>query len=385
MKGKGKGKGGSRTEEGNIRRPPGFTPVQHYARSRTQAQSQSQSSASSASSSASISTFAAAATASRPFAIPPRSSRTSTPSPTSTLVQGISSAALPRGGIGKLGNISPLQAAFPKSPGFTTKYSGGDSSRSGEGQNKGKEKGIAFPHQKKDAPKGKYGNLKRSPKRSVNNRIKQRQNFNSTSSVYAEQTLQKPINSKTIRAVAMRVSDYIVNAKTLASNARKQHSRQRFNFNFNEPGYNMIDQTTDDDTGFLSILGSALSMMRSDRTRAEAADAVQNKDVKTPGLVKPSLKNIDKFMRHIFKYGQLSLECNIICLVYIERLLQSGRVGAITLYNWRVIVAISFIMASKIWDDLSMSNADFATFLPFSLSELNEYERTLLAALQVIY
>ena len=84
------------------------------------------------------------------------------------------------------------------------------------------------------------------------------------------------------------------------------------------------------------------------------------------------LAKLSHVIRHIFKTGQLSVDCNIIALVYIDRLLAAGM--PLTVRNWRPVLAISMILASKVWDDLSMINDDFSTFLPFSLAELNKWE-----------
>ena len=49
-------------------------------------------------------------------------------------------------------------------------------------------------------------------------------------------------------------------------------------------------------------------------------------------------------------------------------------------HNWQPLVGVTFMLASKVWDDLSMINQDFSTFLPYDLGELNEWERRYLNA-----
>ena len=87
----------------------------------------------------------------------------------------------------------------------------------------------------------------------------------------------------------------------------------------------------------------------------------------------PTVGETEYVIRHVFKTGQLSVDCNIIALVYLDRLKTASGIQ-ITPQNWRPLVVLSLMMASKIWDDLSMINEDFSTFLHFSLKKLNAWE-----------
>lgn len=76
-------------------------------------------------------------------------------------------------------------------------------------------------------------------------------------------------------------------------------------------------------------------------------------------------------------------ECIIMCLIYIERLIKvtKGRF-CIRFDNWRPTVFACMILASKVWDDLSMWNVDFSQISPaFDLQRINELELALLEAL----
>ncbi|GLD92661.1 hypothetical protein PINS_up001240 [Pythium insidiosum] len=77
-------------------------------------------------------------------------------------------------------------------------------------------------------------------------------------------------------------------------------------------------------------------------------------------------------------------ECIIMSLIYVERLLKAT-MGALQLRpgNWRSILFCSMVMASKVWDDLSMCNADFSKIWPeLSLREINDLELTYLSAVE---
>jgi hypothetical protein len=72
-------------------------------------------------------------------------------------------------------------------------------------------------------------------------------------------------------------------------------------------------------------------------------------------------------------------EVAIICLCYIERLIQ--RTGLrINELNWKRLLFTCLILASKIWDDDSYENVHFArSFTMFSMREIAEMESTYLS------
>ncbi|TYZ60584.1 hypothetical protein PybrP1_004528 [[Pythium] brassicae (nom. inval.)] len=101
-------------------------------------------------------------------------------------------------------------------------------------------------------------------------------------------------------------------------------------------------------------------------------------------VIVPPLKEIGAFIKHVFSRAQMESECIIMSLVYVERLLKATS-GALQLRgsNWRAILFCSMVMASKVWDDLSMCNADFSKIWPeLSLKEINELELAYLSAVE---
>ena len=101
----------------------------------------------------------------------------------------------------------------------------------------------------------------------------------------------------------------------------------------------------------------------------------------------PSLDAITDFYRSIFLRSQMEVDCIIISLIYIERLIKltNGKLTPSS-NNWRSILFSCMVLASKVWDDLSMWNCDFSKIGPggviFSLSRTNELEIALLRALE---
>lgn len=91
--------------------------------------------------------------------------------------------------------------------------------------------------------------------------------------------------------------------------------------------------------------------------------------------VTPTAKDIFHFASTLFNRVDLSDECSIVCLVYIERLMTEAGV-ALLARNWRPIVLCALLLASKVWQDLATWNVEFADASPtFSLEAINQMEQ----------
>lgn len=101
----------------------------------------------------------------------------------------------------------------------------------------------------------------------------------------------------------------------------------------------------------------------------------------------PSLDEITAFYIDVFRRSQMETDCIIMSLIYIERLIKVT-VGGIRprIGNWRSLLFASMVMSSKVWDDLSMWNADFSQTCPsgvrFPLKRINELELAMLNCLK---
>ena len=106
----------------------------------------------------------------------------------------------------------------------------------------------------------------------------------------------------------------------------------------------------------------------------------------TDDIEDPTLDEITDFYRGIFQYAKMEADCIIMTLVYVERLVKTTD-GALRpqARNWRSVLFSCMILSSKVWDDMSMWNADFSEACPpgvtFSVQRINQLEVAVLSAL----
>jgi len=96
----------------------------------------------------------------------------------------------------------------------------------------------------------------------------------------------------------------------------------------------------------------------------------------------PASQDIYEFLRRVYgPASALSAESCIICLVYVERLMEGGRVR-LRCHNWRTVALCALLLASKVWDDLGSWSVEFAAAYPqFGVHAVNTLERAFVSSL----
>jgi hypothetical protein len=140
-----------------------------------------------------------------------------------------------------------------------------------------------------------------------------------------------------------------------------------------------------------SIVREGRSIFRGQRTprgKGTFFGSNDNSDDKTnfQENVLPSVRRIREFIEYVFNKAQLEIDGLIIAFIYLERLLEKASYDGVNLLyakNWRTICFISLVLASKIWDDFSMDNGDFAVvWQPTTVKRVNQLERKVLEVLR---
>lgn len=95
----------------------------------------------------------------------------------------------------------------------------------------------------------------------------------------------------------------------------------------------------------------------------------------------PSTDDVYDFLSTLFVRAHLSSECSVVCLIYVERLMDKGKVSLLA-NTWRPILLCSMLLASKVWQDCASWNIEFNLVYPeYSLAAINALERNFVSAL----
>jgi Cyclin, N-terminal domain len=108
-----------------------------------------------------------------------------------------------------------------------------------------------------------------------------------------------------------------------------------------------------------------------------------------PGNDIPSLDDVICFYQDFYSRSQMEHDTIIMSLIYVERLIKEDTGIVPKIENWRSVLFSCMVLASKVWDDLSMWNIDFsnvcgrgAGLSAYTLRRINELELALLKALK---
>eukprot|EP01067_Filipodium_phascolosomae_P000520 Filipodium_phascolosomae@DN139_c0_g1_i1.p1 len=164
--------------------------------------------------------------------------------------------------------------------------------------------------------------------------------------------LHRPNSQKMIHAVALILSDQIEEGDNLRNDATRKPDKPEWQI-FNEANYFMNEKRC-----FLN--GRVLRVM--DR--------------------RPSEMEIAAFLKTMIQSFYYPSECNVLILLYINRLMSASGLYMHT-QNWRPLLVTALVISQKIWDDPQMKNTDFSYYYTFFRDEeLTEMEVTFLQLLQ---
>jgi hypothetical protein len=181
---------------------------------------------------------------------------------------------------------------------------------------------------------------KRTPQRNPEKETTQPNKFNSTSTMYINDTLNSPNVDELLRCLAMRVQQHIIKG---------------------------VNQPFD----------------RNEEIFFEVFDERRLPIVKGANLaVIPGVPEIYDFIFKIFETERLSHECGILFMAYIERIMETSGIRLFP-YSWRRVVLSALILASKVWEDQAVWNVDFLSVFPsVKVGDLAQLEKKILSLLR---
>jgi len=92
----------------------------------------------------------------------------------------------------------------------------------------------------------------------------------------------------------------------------------------------------------------------------------------------PNKWDVYGFLRDVMVNFRLEPEVSVVTLFYLHRFSEQSGV-AVTPDNWQRLTITSMMLASKVWNDESFENIEFAQLCPlYTLDEINTFERTFL-------
>lgn len=160
--------------------------------------------------------------------------------------------------------------------------------------------------------------------------------FSSTSSLFLDSTISKPKNAELVHCMAEYFYKVIKPGSSATTDQKKSY--EIFDESLHPLTTKMIDHTI------------------------------------------PDIDVIEKFIKNIFKIGQLAPESLIMGVAYIERVTTAG--FKFYPFNYKRIILAALILASKVWEDQAVWNVDFLELFPLATpNDLGQLEKKILSLL----
>jgi hypothetical protein len=95
--------------------------------------------------------------------------------------------------------------------------------------------------------------------------------------------------------------------------------------------------------------------------------------------IPPNEEEIYNFCKNVIARSRMEKEVSILCLIYMERFIEKTGIY-VSEKNWKKLLFMCLVLASKIWDDESYENVHFAqVFSIITLREINAMELVFLS------
>ena len=170
--------------------------------------------------------------------------------------------------------------------------------------------------------------------------------YNTTSSIHIEDTMLSPSLDQLVYCISAVIQGLLVD-DDLAHNGSKYNGCSDFN---------VVPELPPELGGvFTSPIPEKL-------IEKESQDNEDLRQKLKDGRI-PLIDNICRFLLYINYKANYSLECNLIALVYVNRIVGLRKIR-LSNENWRLTWIGCLIIAQKVWDDKSLRSSSFATMLP---------------------
>eukprot|EP00555_Chaetoceros_dichaeta_P005573 CAMPEP_0198258432 /NCGR_PEP_ID=MMETSP1447-20131203/7862_1 /TAXON_ID=420782 /ORGANISM="Chaetoceros dichaeta, Strain CCMP1751" /LENGTH=760 /DNA_ID=CAMNT_0043945551 /DNA_START=94 /DNA_END=2376 /DNA_ORIENTATION=- len=207
---------------------------------------------------------------------------------------------------------------------------------------------------------------------------------NTCGTLYVKSTMAAPDKDATIKCVCGVFRAHLLQAATESYDDTSQKIKfseyEVFNDSPSERGNNSTSSTSIRTSRINNNIRGRATVIEESNSEIEMSTEADKQTI-------PSLEEITDFYRFVFNKAQMESDCIIVSLIYVERLLRDTNGGVSpNSKNWRSVLFSCMVMASKVWDDLSMWNKDFSHVCPsglkFPLKRINELELALLNCLK---
>lgn len=197
--------------------------------------------------------------------------------------------------------------------------------------------------------------------------VEERQNIDKMANTFGMGTIQKPNVQDALRRVAMILQQHIVKIE-------RRFESGALNINLFEPA--MREAFAEEN---FAIPRYKCTMVNLPMARPGIYYGMRK--IQLEHKI-PTADDIYEFGHKLFSQVQLSSECSIVGLIYVERLMESAKVPVMA-NTWRPVFMCGLLLASKVWQDWSSWNIEFASVYPqFSIEAINKLELQFLKAVK---